>query len=114
MFISDRAIEHMEKTAQSVGFGPRNDYPFRGHAAVSSGDWKGSSSAVCVFSSEWQAQEYLDKVLPGLDALGSEVYGRLEQLRHDDIGDIGCIAIIVAVDLVHVDEIDQDGIYESA
>ena len=108
MFISDRAIEHLEKTAQSVGFGPRDDYPFRGHAAVSSGDWKGSSSAACVFATEQQAKEYLDKVLPDLDALGSDVQWRLVQLQHDDVGDIGWIAVIMAMDLVHVEEFDQE------
>ena len=107
MFISDRAIEHMEKTAQSVGFGPRDDYPFRGHAAVSGGDWKGSSSAACVFADHRQAKEYLEKVLPDLDALGSDVHSRIVPLEHDDIGDLGCIAVIMAIDLVHVDEVEQ-------
>jgi len=107
MFISDRAIEHMEKTAQSVGFGPRDDYPFRGRAAVSSGDWKGSSSAACVFATEVQAKEYLDKVLPDLDALGSDVQSRIVPLEIEDYGDIGCIAVIMAVDLVHVEEVDR-------
>ena len=108
MFISDRAIEHMEKTAQTVGFGQRDDYPFRGYAAVSSGDWKGASSAACVFAYEGQAKEYLEKVMPDLDALGSDVQSRIIPLQHDDVGDIGCIAVIMAMDLVHVDEVDQE------
>ena len=41
MAITAKAIEYLEKTAQSVGFGSRDDYPFRGYAAVSAGDWKG-------------------------------------------------------------------------
>ena len=48
MSISQRAIEHMEAAAQAVGFGQRDDYPFRSHAAISAGDWKGDSSAACV------------------------------------------------------------------
>ena len=105
--ISDRAIEHLEKTAQSVGFGPRADYPFRGHAAVSSGDWKGASSAACVFADEGQARLYLDKVLPDLDALGSDIETQILPLEHDS-GDMGCIAVIMATDLVHVADI-KDG-----
>ena len=43
-----------------------------------------------------------------MDALGSDVQSRIVPLELEDYGDIGCIAVIMAVDLVHVDEVDQE------
>ena len=110
MYISDRALEHLENTAQTVGFGRRDDYPFRGHGAVSCGDWKGSSIVACVFFHESQAKEYLAKALPALTALGSEVEGQLVSVSDEGFGDRGCVAVITATDLVHIDDIDESGI----
>ncbi len=106
MFISDRAIEHMEKTAQSVGFGNRNDYPFRGSSAISCGDWKGNSIAACVFADERQAQEYLAKAMPELTGLGADATCWTVPIVAPDF-EAGCIAVIAAIDLCHTD--DGDG-----
>ena len=107
MFISDRAIEHLEKTAQAVGFGRRDDYPFQGKAAVSAGDWKGCSIASCVFADADQAHEYWEKVQGELGALGSDVQFQTIPISND-IADYGCIAVITAIDLVHRDETAPD------
>ena len=111
MVISDRAIEHMEMTAQAVGFGPRDDYPYRSASPLSAADWKGHSIAACVFAGKEQAREYLDKALSELDALGSGPKGRILTVSLD-YGDERYVAVITAIDLVHASEIVDRGEYE--
>ena len=108
MGVSARAIEHLEATAQSVGFGQHNDdgdMPFLSQAAVSIGSWKGTSVAACSFAHEGQAREYLDRVLPDLDGLGSDALGAIVPIYRDDIGDFGCVVVITAMFLVHTDDL---------
>ena len=113
MFISDRALEHMEKTAQSVGFGPRRDYPHRGAAAISAADWKGASIASCVFADIRNAEKYLEESLSGLDSMGDGLKGRIltVPLPWDEDGDGSTglyIAVITASDLVHKSDTAYD------
>ena len=100
MFISDRALEHMEKTAQSVGFGVRTDYPFRGPSAISAADWKGNSIACCVFAENKNAEEYLRKSLTELDDLGGGLTGQVLPVPWENGGMELFVAVITAKDLI--------------
>ena len=76
----------------------------------SAGDWKGRSTAACVFADAAQAKRYLDTVLPNLvnGAGGGPVQGSAVPVRLDS-GSFattiaGCVVIITAWDMCHVDD----------
>lgn len=105
--ISDRAITLMEQTAESVGFGPRPDYPYLGASPLSVGDMAGSSISACVFAHPAHAEEYLDKCLRGLDAHGGPVRGYIHRVLLEH-GDEMYIAVLTALDLVAASEVSDD------
>ena len=103
MFVSDRALEHLEKTAYSVGFGPRSDYPHRGKSPISAADWKGDSVAACVFADFKNASEYLNRSLNELVALSSGLKGEIFEIEGGSRIAM-YVAVITAVDLTHLSE----------
>lgn len=105
--ISDRAITLMEQTAGSVGFGYRPEYPHLGASPLSIGDWKGSSIAACVFADRELAEEYLDKCLRALDALGGGLRGDVLTVVLE-AGMEMYIAVLTATDLVEASEGSDD------
>ena len=107
--ISDPAIKFMEQTAESVGFGPRPDYPYLGASPLSVADWKGSSIAACVFAYPDHAREYLGKCLRALDALGGGLKGDILTVAPEGSAEM-YIAVLTATDLVAKSEI-SDGKY---
>ena len=94
----------MERAALDVGFGRRPDYPHLGASPLSAGDWKGDSIVACVFAHEGHAQEFVDKCIPGLRGLGSDVRGVVVSVKSEV--DRMYIAIITSNDLVAADEQD--------
>ena len=99
MFISDRALEHLEKTAEGIGFGGRDDYPHVGRGRISAGDWKGASIASCVFADVKHAHEYLRQAIQEMEAMG----GDLETEVHEVVDGL-YVATITCIDMCHKDD----------
>ena len=98
--ITNRAIEFMEETARSVGFGSRDDYPHLGASPMSAGDWKGNSVAVCVFTDYERAEKYLVACTDGLIALGSDLKGVVRKLPPPDSWNDGhYLAVLTGIDI---------------
>ena len=107
MSISKLALEHAERTALAIGFGPRDDYPHLSDSPTSAGDWKGHSIIACVFADRSHADTFVGQCLEELDDLGGVISGQVGQLSNDHGGEM-YFAVVDGMDLVHKSEINSD------